>query len=79
VLFWLVPVFYSFEIIPARFATIYQFNPVAALVMATRNILLDHRAPAATLIVNMTIAAAVALGIGLLVFNRLKRSFYEYI
>ena len=79
VLFWLVPIFYSFEIIPPKYAAVYRFNPVAALVLAMRNILLEHQAPPATLIENMVIAAAVALGIGLLVFGRLKRSFYEYI
>jgi len=47
--------------------------------LAMRNILIDRHAPPATLIVNMTIAAAVALGLGLIVFGRLKRSFYEYI
>jgi ABC-type polysaccharide/polyol phosphate export permease len=44
-----------------------------------RNILMDHQAPPTTLILNMVIAAAMALAIGLLVFGRLKRSFYEYI
>jgi len=29
--------------------------------------------------VNMVLAAAVSLGLGLLVFGRLKRRFYEYI
>jgi ABC-type polysaccharide/polyol phosphate export permease len=79
VLFWLVPIFYSWEKIPPRYAVIYELNPVAALALAMRNILIDRHAPPATLIVNMTIAAAVALGLGLIVFGRLKRSFYEYI
>jgi homopolymeric O-antigen transport system permease protein len=79
VLFWLVPVFYSFDIIPQQYKTVYQFNPVAALVLAMRNILLDHKPPPTTLIANMVIAAAVMLGIGLAVFSRLKRRFYEYI
>ena len=79
VLFWLVPIFYSFEMIPDRFKLVYEVNPVAALVMAMRNILIDKRAPATTLIENMVIAAAVTLGIGLVVFGRLKRGFYEYI
>ena len=79
VLFWLVPTFYSFGDVPDRFKAVYRFNPVAALVMAMRNILIENRAPAATLIENMVIVAAVTLGIGLVVFRRLKRSFYEYI
>src|SRR5665213_4348603 len=62
VLFWLVPVFYSFDIIPPRYKTLYQFNPVAALVLAMRNVPMEHKPPPATLIENMVIAAAVTLG-----------------
>jgi ABC-type polysaccharide/polyol phosphate export permease len=79
VLFWLVPIFYSWEKIPAKYAFVYKLNPVAALALAMRDILIGRHAPPATLIENMVIAAAVTLGIGLLVFGKLKRSFYEYI
>jgi lipopolysaccharide transport system permease protein len=79
VLFWLVPIFYSFSIIPQKYRDIYRFNPVAALVMAMRNILMDGIAPPTSLILNLTIAAAFALGAGLLIFRRLKPRFYEHI
>jgi lipopolysaccharide transport system permease protein len=79
VLFWLVPIFYGWEKIPPKYAFVYKLNPVAALALAMRDILIDRHAPPATLIENMVIAAAVALGVGLLLFGRLKRSFYEYI
>jgi len=79
VLFWLVPIFYSFSIIPQQYRDIYRFNPVAALVMAMRNILMDGVAPPTSLLVNLTIAAAFALTGGLLIFGRLKTRFYEHI
>jgi ABC-type polysaccharide/polyol phosphate export permease len=79
VLFWLVPIFYPFSIIPQKYWDIYQFNPVAALVMAMRNILMDGIAPPRSLIENLIIAASVALGLGLLIFRRLKPGFYEHI
>lgn len=79
VLFWLVPIFYSFSIIPAKYADIYRFNPVAALVLALRNIVIDGTAPPMSLLVNLTIAASCAVGLGLLLFTRLKLRFYEHI
>jgi ABC-type polysaccharide/polyol phosphate export permease len=76
VLFWLVPIFYTF---PDKYIDVYRFNPVAALVMAMRNILLDHRAPAASLVRNMLIVAVVTLALGAWIFERLKAHFYEHI
>jgi lipopolysaccharide transport system permease protein len=79
VLFWLVPIFYSFSIIPQKYAAIYRFNPVAALVLAMRNILLDGIAPPKSLMFNLTLAAGISLTAGLLIFRRLKFFFYEHI
>lgn len=79
VLFWLVPIFYPFTLIPARYRGIYQYNPVAALVMALRNILLEGHAPASTLLFKLT---AVSLGVfaaGWLIFRRMKPRFYDYL
>ena len=45
VLFWLVPVFYPFEAIPHKYAEIYQLNPVAAMVLCLRAILMKAHAP----------------------------------
>jgi ABC-type polysaccharide/polyol phosphate export permease len=79
VLFWLVPIFYSFEIIPQRYAEVYRFNPVAALVLASRNVLLDGVNPPPTLVVNLVLAASITVGLGLFIFRRLKPHFYEHI
>ena len=79
VLFWLVPIFYSFERIPGQYAEIYRLNPVAALVMAMRNILLEGVAPAQSLLVKLTLVSMGMLAAGWLVFRRLKHRFYDYL
>lgn len=78
-LFWVVPIFYSFSSIPERFHVIYRFNPVAALVFALRNILIESTAPAPSLLINLTGVSLVTLAIGLTVFHRLKDNFYDYL
>jgi lipopolysaccharide transport system permease protein len=79
ILFYLVPIFYSFSIIPARFAAVYQFNPVAAMVLAMRSIMLDGKAPPQSLLLNMLVAASFTFALGLLLFRHLKSRFYEHI
>ncbi len=76
-LFWLVPIFYSFAVIPTKYRELYQFNPVAALVLMMRNILLDGTAPLASTLSRLALSAFVMLGAGWLVFAKLKNHFYE--
>ncbi len=79
VMFWLVPVFYSSDTIPERYLPIVDLNPVSALVISLRKILLFAQPPApATLakLMGVSIAAFIA---GLLVFRRTKPRFYEHI
>jgi ABC-type polysaccharide/polyol phosphate export permease len=76
VLFWLVPIFYTFNV---KYAELYNFNPVAALVMAMRNVLLDAVAPAPSLLIKLTACALITLGAGLIIFRRLKGRFYDYL
>lgn len=78
VMFWLVPVVYSFDNIPGQFKNLY-LNPVAAVIMAFRNILLENKAPAGSLLIKLTLASFLTLGLGHAVFHRLKRNFYNYL
>jgi ABC-type polysaccharide/polyol phosphate export permease len=79
VLFWLVPIFYSDTSIKQVYVPIYHWNPVAALVLASRNILLEAKAPQGHILRNLTLSSTAMLAVGLLVFGRLKARFYDHL
>lgn len=79
VLFWLVPVFYSFAVIPPAYKGIYQLNPVAALVLAMRHILIEATAPPRPLLIKLAAISVFMMATGLVVFGRLKQRFYDHL
>jgi len=79
VLFWLVPIFYSFTMVPQQYKSLYEFNPVAALVLATQHVILGHRSPPHTLMWKMALVSVVFLLVGSVIFTRLRRRFYRYL
>jgi ABC-type polysaccharide/polyol phosphate export permease len=79
ILFWLVPIFYSFSRIPPAYAELYRWNPVAALVLASRNILLDATAPPPSILLKLALSSTFMLAVGLLVFGQLKTRFYDHL
>lgn len=79
VLFWLVPIFYTFAMVPQQFRGLYEFNPVAALVLATQHVILGHRSPPAILMGKMALVAVVFLLAGGWIYSRLRRRFYRYL
>jgi lipopolysaccharide transport system permease protein len=79
VLFWLVPIIYDFSKIPAKYAPVFHYNPVAALVMAMRNILLKGISPGGPLVVKLCAVSLVSLAIGFFSFQQLKTRFYDHL
>jgi ABC-type polysaccharide/polyol phosphate export permease len=79
VLFWLVPIVYSFSVIPPIYGEIYKLNPLAALILAMRNILLEAQPPRWELLVKLTAVAVLTFAFGFIVFQRLKRRFYDHL
>jgi lipopolysaccharide transport system permease protein len=79
VLFWLVPIFYSFDVVPSKYAEIYQLNPVAAMVLCLRNILMKAAAPPTPTLWKLAAVSIGTLVVGLAVFRKGKDAFYEHI
>jgi lipopolysaccharide transport system permease protein len=79
ILFWLVPIFYGFSSIPAKFADIYILNPVAALVLILRTILLEGKPPVPGTLVKLALCSFITLAAGFAVFARLKRRLYDHL
>ena len=79
ILFWLVPIFYSFEIIPQQYREVYQYNPVAALVLAMQWIFLKAQAPPASLLVKLALVSVASFTVGLMAFRRLNGKFYDHL
>jgi lipopolysaccharide transport system permease protein len=77
ILFWLVPVFYSFSAIPIQFRGVYQINPVAALVLLMRNVLLEGRAPLGSTLTRLAIVSTAMFVLGWFMFGKMKNGFYS--
>jgi lipopolysaccharide transport system permease protein len=78
-MFWLTPVFYPVQLIPNRYRAAYELNPVAALIVSLRNVLVDGRMPSLqTLGLGAMVATALFL-IGLVTFGLMEGNFGDYL
>jgi len=78
-LFWLTPIFYPIDLIPTRYRSFYELNPLASIVISLRNILLDVQPPMVQLFCKGLVASTVIFGAGVFVFNRWKGQFGDYL
>jgi ABC-type polysaccharide/polyol phosphate export permease len=78
VLFYFVPIFYGHDNIPDRFREVVHYNPVAALILALRNILWEGIAPGGKLVERLTFCSLATLVAGFLIFRRLKAGFFDH-
>ena len=79
VLFWIVPIFYSFSAVSQDYAWLYELNPIAAVILITRNILLYGDAPNPATLAKLAGVSALTLVAGSMIFRRIKRNFADYL
>ena len=80
VMFWLVPIVYpQLGNPPAIYAMIDNKNPLSAVILAMRRMVMEGQSPGIHLLSNLTFAALITFAVGLLVFQKLKRRFYDHL
>lgn len=79
VMFWLVPIFYSGDIVPEKYKALFLYNPVAAVVLSTRIILLEGRPPVETTLYKLVSVSLTVLLLGYGIFQLLKRRFADLV
>ena len=78
VMFWAVPIFYSFGDVDPGLSWLYEINPVAAVILVMRRILLYGVAPGGTLL-KLAAVSLVTLLAGYTVFLRKQKDFSDYL
>lgn len=79
VLFWLVPIFYTLEMVPPKYRGVYLLNPITAVIVAERETLLLGKAPSLEYLAPLVIVTAVCVTLGFLIFGRLKQNLADYL
>lgn len=77
--FYLTPIFYSRAMVPPRFADWLSYNPITAYVESIRGALLPNGVVQAQDLAVAAAFAAVALGLGIVVFRRLAKHFEDFL
>lgn len=76
-LFYLTPVFYDVSILPERYQTLYNLNPMVHLITAYRTILLQGSLPDLCVLLMLGVVVGGLLWLGHAVFTRASYRFVE--
>jgi lipopolysaccharide transport system permease protein len=75
--FFGTPIVYSLDLVPARYRTIFEANPMAWLISSYQDIWFYKRPPGWTPVVGFFLVAVFTAAIGLSTYRRLSRRFAE--
>ncbi len=71
--FWMTPIFYSRDMVPAPYRIICSLNPMTPFIVFFRQILVSGTLPSLFIMLSVLVVTASAVGIGLLAFALLER------
>lgn len=77
VLMFMSPVFYPASALPARFQTVFQFNPLTIIIEESRQVLLNGMQPDLKALAVYTLVAVVVCLSGYTVFQKMKKGFAD--
>lgn len=75
--FYLTPIFYGIENVPEHYRFLYDFNPMAKILTAYRDILIYNRLPETEGLLMVFVVGCLFLAIGYTVFERARSRFVE--
>lgn len=75
--FYLTPIVYPLDMVPAKYIPYFFYNPFTAFVLAYRDILYRGIFPNFTMLLNLLVISILILIFGRLVFKYLERGFAE--
>ena len=75
--FWLTPIFYTLEIVPIEYHSIFYLNPMARIIWYSRTIFLDEHIPNIWLNGTIIIFSLIILGFGFAIFKWLNKNIVE--
>lgn len=70
--FWVTPVFYSLDMIPARFRWVCSFNPMTPYVICYREVIFSGYVPNSLVFLGSFLWAGFSLILGLLIFSHFE-------
>ena len=75
--FWLTPIFYTIEIVPVQYHSIFYLNPMARIIWYSRTIFLSGHVPSLWLNSLIVIFSVIIFGCGFLIFRWLNKNIVE--
>jgi ABC-2 type transport system permease protein len=75
--FYLTPVVYTIDLIPAKFLKFFYLNPMVTIINAYRDILYYQRIPDISGLLLIFVLCTILLILGYKVFNKFEKKFAE--